>query len=105
MSALDVQIEKIKIKSDGGSSSYYDLQLPDDVVKFITENKYVKTEQLIDCIFQDSFNFGTLFKSVIRGNGCVVGKCKEGNDIEYEMNKVIYCANQIKTKYKNKENF
>ena len=39
MSALDVQIEKIKIKSDGGSSSYYDLPLPDDIVKFITENK------------------------------------------------------------------
>jgi hypothetical protein len=47
----------------------------------------------------------TKLKSVIRGNGCVVGKCKEGNDIGYEMNKVIYYANQIKTKYKNKENF
>lgn len=92
-----------KIKSDGGSSSYYDLPISDKLLKAINSRNedgkcYVKTEDLIDELFGNDFDFGTMFKSVVRGYLQTKGEGKAGNDLAYEMNKVIYYANKIKEK-------
>lgn len=90
-----------KIKSDGGSSSYYDLPISDKLLKAINSRNedgkcYVKTEDLIDELFGNDFDFGTMFKSVVRGYLQTKGEGKAGNDLGYEMNKVVYYANKIK---------
>ncbi len=95
------------IKSDGGSSSYYDLPLIGDLLKEIDSRRagdvsYIKTEELIQTVFKNNFSFGTLFKSLIRAQSVVDGVGKAGNDLEYECNKIIYYANQIKELYGNK---
>lgn len=84
------------IKSDGGSSSYYDLKLSDKTVAFIQENEYVKTEHLIMDIFDNDFDFANSFKSLVRAYAIVKGRGKEGNDIPYEMNKIKYSCDKIK---------
>ena len=40
-----------------------------------------------------------MFKSLVRAYGTTQGAGKEGNDISYEMNKIIYSANKIKDYY------
>lgn len=89
------------IHSDGGSSSYYDLPIPDELLNKILERKeegksYIKTEEIIRYFFDNDFSFGTALKSLVRGFGASKGGGKAGNDLNYEMNKVAYYADQIK---------
>lgn len=83
------------IRSNGGSSSYYDIYLPDWLIDLIVERRYIKTEELIE-VMGDSFNQGTILKSLVRLNSLLNGVGKAGNTVEYECNKVIYYANRIK---------
>ena len=87
------------VKSDGGSSSYYDLKLSDLTLDFIEGTNKIKTEHLIRDVFDNDFDFGNMFKSLVRAYGTTQGAGKEGNDISYEMNKIIYSANKIKDYY------
>ena len=91
--------ETIPIKSDGSSSSYYDLKLSDLTLDFIEGTNKIKTEHLIRDVFDNDFDFGNMFKSLVRAYGTTQGAGKEGNDISYEMNKIIYSANKIKDYY------
>ena len=91
----DIEPRKAPIKSDGKSSSYYDINLSEKTKKFIAENGYVKTEHLIYDMFGNDFDFGNAFKSLVRAYGITQGSGKLGNTVEYEINKVIYSANKI----------
>ncbi|MNF40755.1 hypothetical protein D3C85_783500 [compost metagenome] len=89
------------IKSDGGSSTYYDIKLPDWVVALILERQaagsaYVKTEELIIAAFDNDFDFGNAFKSLVRAKGAEDGAGKAGNGVEYEANKIIYSMGKVK---------
>lgn len=90
------------IKSDGGSSSYYDLEIPEWLVDKILERKteedkfYIKTEECCEVFFGNDFDYSNLFKSSVRSYGSEQGKGKSGNNVAYEMNKVQYSANKIK---------
>ena len=75
------------VKSDGGSSSYYTLN--------INGNK-VETEDIIDQVFGNDFDFGNAFKSLVRAYQTTQGGGKAGNDVAYEMNKIQYSTNKIK---------
>lgn len=90
------------VKSDGGSSSYYDLQLSGKTIEFIKENGFVKTEHLIMDIFGNNFDFGNALKSLVRAYGIVQGGGKEGNDIKYETNKIKYSCDKL-VEYNSKE--
>lgn len=92
------------ISSDGGSSSYYDVPIPKWLIQLILQREseggaYVKTEELIEAIFNNDFNFGTLFKSTVRAYGCSIGKGKAGNTMQYETNKVKYYSDKIHDRY------
>lgn len=97
--------KNLPIKSDGGSSAYYDIDIPQWLIdemqtRLEQEGKaYVKTEELIEVIFGNDFNFGTLFKSTVRAYGCSVGRGKAGNDICYETNKVKYYSDKINSRF------
>lgn len=90
------------VKSDGGSSSYYDLELPEWVVDKILERKtaegkfYIKTEECCEIFFGNDFDYSNQFKSSVRSYGTEQGFGKSGNDVTYEQNKIIYSANKIK---------
>lgn len=98
----DEDVPTGEVVSDGGSSSYYDVDLPDWLVeKILTRkedgNAYVKTEELIEVAFGNDFDFGNLFKSLVRAMGKKKGAGKAGNTLEYECNKMHYSTDKIKT--------
>lgn len=95
---------KAPVRSDGGSSSYYDIPLPEWLVQTILQrhmegSPFIKTEELIEVVFGNDFDFGTLLKSAVRGYGAMHGGGKAGNDVPYEMNKVIYYSGKVKDKF------
>jgi len=95
------------IKSDGGSSSYYDLSFPEWLLYTLNERHkegkcYIKTEELIRALFKNDFSFGTLFKSLVRAFQITQGSGKAGNDMNYECGKIHYYADKIKEQQEKK---
>ena len=78
-----------KVTSDGGSSSYYTLDINDTVVE---------TEDIIRDVFGNDFDFGNAFKSLVRAYLNTQGAGKAGNNLSYELNKIRYSLNKIKEK-------
>jgi len=92
--------EKAPIKSDGGSSSYYDLPVAEWLLYTLNERQkegkcYIKTEEMISAFFGNDFSFGTLLKSLVRAWGIKIGAGKAGNDMKYETGKIRYYADKI----------
>lgn len=87
------------IKSDGGSSAYYDIKIPEHYLRIMQESGILKVEQLIDLLFNNDFDFGCAFKALIRAKGITVGAGKEGNTLKYEVNKIKYYSDKIEEKY------
>lgn len=89
-----------KVVSDGGSSSYYDIAVPEWLAKelfsrYVEGSCFIKTEELIEVLFGNDFNFGTTFKSTIRARAETLGGGKAGNTLEYELNKIRYYVDRI----------
>ena len=100
--------KKIPIKSDGGSSTYYDIDIPAWLLYTLNERQkegkcYVKTEELIECGFSSDFDAGNIFKSLVRAWGALNGAGKAGNGVDYECNKIVYSANKLKQRNQRKE--
>jgi len=74
------------IKSNGGSSAYYTLVINDQTVE---------TEDVIRDVFANDFDFGNAFKSLVRAYGALNGAGKDGNTVDYEMNKLRYSSKKI----------
>jgi hypothetical protein len=97
---LPNNIDTVKpIKSDGGSSAYYDFKVPQHYLDLIAEAGIIKTEYLIDIIFGNDFDFACAFKALVRAKGITEGAGKEGNTLDYELNKMDYYESKIKEKY------
>lgn len=79
------------IKSDGGSSSYYDFIIP--------RLGTIKTEELIKYFVDNDFDLGTILKTLRRVNETKKGVGKEGNDILYELNKIKYTIDKLIEEY------
>lgn len=99
--------KKIPIKSDGGSSTYYDIDIPTWLLYTLNERQkagkcYVKTEELIECGFSSDFDAGNIFKSLVRAWGALNGAGKAGNGVDYECNKIVYSANKLKQRNQRK---
>lgn len=99
--------EKAPIKSDGGSSTYYDIEIEDWLLNLLNERQkegkcYIKTEELIECGFSSDFDAGNIFKSLVRAFGALNGGGKAGNDVDYECNKIVYSANKLKQRSQRK---
>ncbi len=68
------------IKSDGGSSSYYDIQIPDWLLEKIKDRGYLKTEELIEIMGSD-FDLGNIIKCAVRINSLKSGIASYQNRI------------------------
>ncbi|MNL43671.1 hypothetical protein D3C87_1661950 [compost metagenome] len=96
------------ITSDGRSSTYYDIDLPDWLIARIFERfeagrTYIKTEELIEVAFNDDFDAGNAFKSLVRLWGAFNGAGKAGNSVSYEKNKIEYSVGKLEQRYDRKE--
>ena len=96
------------IASDGGSSSYYDIGLPQWLVNKIVERQeagkaYVKTEELIEVAFANDFDASNIFKSLVRAWGAFNGAGKKGNSVDYDLNKMIYSTEKIRQRSTRKQ--
>lgn len=92
--------ERKPIASDGGSSSYYDMYVPEWLLTKLLERSaegkcYIKTEEIIEAMFDSDFDAGTAFKSLVRVWGNLQGAGKAGNTVGYECNKIKYYANRL----------
>lgn len=74
----DVMGLEKKVKSDGGSTDYYKLPAGATELADLIEHKKM------------DFNVGNIFKACYR-----LGE-KEGNDLLYDINKIIYFAERLK---------
>ena len=72
-----------KVKSDGGSTDYY--KLPSGATDLIDLIEHKKM----------SFSLGNIFKACYR-----LGE-KEGNDLLYDLNKIIFFAERMKKEIEN----
>jgi tRNA A58 N-methylase Trm61 len=87
-----------KIKSDGGSSRYYEIMIPKDNV--IERDGYyiIQVEDVIEFGMGNDFDKGNLFKVLYR-----LGK-KAGNTISYELNKMKYSLNRLTKRFEDNGN-
>ena len=90
-------MENKAFESDGGSSKIYTLELygyvegeRDKKVKVTVE-----TEDIIKYVFNNDFDAGNVFKSLVRLWSSKMGFGKKGNSIEYEGNKIKYSLNKL----------
>lgn len=83
------------IKSDGLSSSYYSLMI---------NGNSVETEDVIRDVFGNDFDFGNVFKCLVRMYGAKQGAGKAGASIEYDGNKIHYSINKITGKGNDRDN-
>lgn len=95
------------IASDGGSSSYYDIELPKWLIARVLERyedgrPYIKTEELIEIIFQNDFDASNGFKSMVRLWGTFNGAGKAGNSLSYERKKIEYSINKLQQRFDRK---
>ena len=96
------------IQSDGGSSTYYDIMLPDGLLYELVRRKeeegqaYIKTEEIIDLGLGNDFDAGNVFKCLVRMESLKKGKGKAGNSLGYDANKVLYSAKKIAGRYSEK---
>lgn len=90
------------IKSDGGSSSYYTIPLPDNVIEKIVKNRAIETEDILKYGLGNDFDFANAAKSLIRLWGTINGAGKAGNDPGYEIKKIRYSLNKIEKFFVNK---
>lgn len=89
----------VGIKSDGGSSSYYDIPLTQKIFEKIVErnekgNPYIKTEEIIEMLGSD-FDCANILKSSVRAAKAMRGEGKAGNSIPYEARKISYSGNRL----------
>lgn len=92
------------IASDGGSSTYYDIELPKWLIARVLEryedgHAYIKTEELIEIIFQSDFDASNAFKSLVRLWGTYNGAGKAGNSLSYERKKIEYSVNKLQQRF------
>lgn len=96
----------MKVKSDGGSSSYYEINIPPHILSEAldryekTGKCFIETEDIIRNALNNDFDRGNIFKCMVRITSLENGMGKEGNDALYDASKVVYSALKMHRHYK-----
>ena len=80
-----------EVKSDGGSSSYYELTISNKAGESIK----VETGDVIRALVGNDFDFGNCVKALRRMYLATLGMGKEGTDIPYDANKIRWFLGEI----------
>lgn len=95
----------MEVKSDGGSSSYYEINLPIELIKKAlaryeeTGRCYIEAEDVIRHALGNDFDRGNIFKCLKRITSLEQGVGKAGNTALYDANKIYYSATKIRDFY------
>lgn len=90
-----------KVKSDGGSSSYYFTKLPQHLIDQIVETGGIEIKDIVRYCFDNDADCKDIIKALKRIREDLKGGGKEGSDAMYNARKVVYFANEL---FKNIEN-
>ena len=97
-------------KSDGGSSAYYQIKFPVELLleaaqKAAEEGEshaIIETEDIIRYALDNDFDRGNIFKCMVRITSLENGLGKAGNDALYDASKIVYSAEKMRKHYKEK---
>lgn len=83
------------VKSDGGSSKYYQLEVkvPNDKITKLSNNVSsvkLETGDIIRALVDNDFDLGNVIKACRRIHLAKQGKGKEGTSVEYDCKKIDY---------------
>jgi len=84
-----------KVKSDGGSSSYYFTKLPQHLIDQIVETGGIEIKDIVRYCFDNDADCKDIIKALKRIREDLKGGGKEGSDAMYNARKVVYFANEI----------
>ena len=88
--------EKKPIKSDGGSSSYYFTKLPQKIIDSIVEKGGIEIKDIVRHCFYNDADCKDIIKALKRIQETKRGGGKDGASIEYDTNKILFFANELK---------
>lgn len=81
------------VKSDGGSSAYYEVTIQrEDGQRFTCQ-----TGDIIRALVANDFDLGNIIKASRRVSQALLGKGKAGTPISYDLNKIEYHLKQIRS--------
>ena len=89
-----IEKESKAIESDGGSSDYYFTKLPQELVDQIVKTGGIEIKDIARYVYDndaDAFNIIKAEKRIIEARK---GKGKAGIDMLYDMNKIVFFANE-----------
>ena len=84
------------IKSDGGSSSYYFTELPEDLIKQIVKTGGIEIKDIVRYCFDNDADCKDIIKALKRIREYLKGGGKEGVDAMYDANKIEFFAKELK---------
>jgi hypothetical protein len=93
-----------EVKSDGKSSSYYNLPFNERLTAKIKQQiedgvpLNIETGDVIEMMFGNDFDFGNVEKALRRIYQAKLGKGKAGVDIQYDINKCHWSIDEIAAK-------
>lgn len=82
------------IKSDGGSSSYYNTKLPKHVIDQIVETGSIEMKDILRYVFDNNADAFNIVKAQKRICESLKGKGKEGASALYDANKIKFFAEE-----------
>ena len=91
-----------EVKSDGGSSKYYELPVPQYLLNKLAqqerdcEQPSIETGDVIKMLVNNDFDAGNIIKALRRIYMAKNGLGKKGTDIEYDLKKIEYFASEIR---------
>jgi len=84
--------ESNKVVSDGGSSKYYEIVITNKAGESIK----VEMGDIIRACVANDFDLGNIMKACRRISEAKQGRGKAGASVEYDANKIVYFANEVK---------
>jgi len=84
--------ESNKVVSDGGSSKYYEIIITNKAGESIK----VEMGDIIRACVANDFDLGNIMKACRRISEAKQGRGKAGASVEYDANKIVYFANEVK---------
>lgn len=93
MKETDLSVKPVK--SDGGSSSYYFTTLPEHLIKDIVERGGIEIKDIVRYCFDNDADCKDIIKALKRIRENLKGGGKEGVDVMYDSNKIIFFSEEL----------
>lgn len=83
------------VKSDGGSSPYYEIALPQHIIDRIVKTGKIEVKDVVRYGFGNDFDCGNIIKATKRIYENKQGRGKAGTDTKYDANKIKFFTEEL----------